>query len=275
MKRRTLNKESLQRKRDSYRQIFTDALSSLNERVSIVLVCPKYGGNIGAVARLMKNYGLSDLRMVSPPEIGDEAIARAMNGKEILFKSTRYETIEKAVSGFKIVAATSSSVTLDDKKFRRLPETPADFWKRVFEDQGKIALVFGREDDGLRNTEIEMCNSFIHIPASPEYPVLNLSHAVAVILYEMMRDVGERVPVMGEPISEKNLKRLIETISEIISMTNYPEYKLRNTSVMISRLLARSSMTQSEYFKIMGILRFLRFAIQADNLDEKTPEKLY
>ena len=275
MKRRTLNKESLQRKRDSYQQIFSETLSELNKKVSVILVAPKYGGNIGAIARLMRNYGLSDLRFVSPPEIGDEAMARAMNGKEILLSARRYDNFGDAMKGFRIVAATSSSITLDDRKFRRLPETPSKFWKRALKTEGNIALVFGREDDGLRNTEIELCNSFIHIPSNPEYPVLNLSHAVSVILYEMIRDLDRRLPVTEDPVEEKNMSRLVDSVMELISMTDFPEYKIPNTRVMISRLMARAEMTQSEYFKIMGIIRFLRFKLGNDGIDGESPEKLY
>ena len=275
MKRRTLNKESLQRKRDSYQQIFSETLSELNKKVSVILVAPKYGGNIGAIARLMRNYGLSDLRFVSPPEIGDEAMARAMNGKEILLSARRYDNFGDAMKGFRIVAATSSSITLDDRKFRRLPETPSKFWKRALKTEGNIALVFGREDDGLRNTEIELCNSFIHIPSNPEYPVLNLSHAVSVILYEMIRDLDRRLPVTADPVEEKNMSRLVDSVMELISMTDFPEYKIPNTKVMISRLMARAELTQSEYFKIMGIIRFLRFKLGNDGIDGESPEKLY
>ena len=275
MKRRTLNKESLQRKRDSYHLIFSETLSELNKKVSVILVAPKYGGNIGAIARLMRNYGLSDLRFVSPPEIGDEAMARAMNGKEILLNARRYDNFADAIEGFRIVAATSSSITLDDRKFRRLPETPSKFWKRALKTEGNIALVFGREDDGLRNTEIELCNSFIHIPSNPEYPVLNLSHAVSVILYEMIRDLDRRLPVTADPVEEKNMSRLVDSVMELISMTDFPEYKIPNTRVMISRLMARAELTQSEYFKIMGIIRFLRFKLGNDGIDGESPEKLY
>ena len=275
MKRRTLNKESLQRKRDSYQNIFSETLSELNKKVSVILVAPKYGGNIGAIARLMKNYGLSDLRFVSPPEIGDEAMARAMNGKEILLNARQYDNFEDAIEGFRIVAATSSAITLDDRKFRRLPETPSSFWKRALKSDGNIALVFGREDDGLRNTEIEMCNSFIHIPSNPEYPVLNLSHAVSVILYEMIRDLERKLPVTADPIEDQNMSRLVESVMELISMTDFPEYKVPNTRVMISRLMVRTELTQSEYFKIMGIIRFLRFKLGNDGIDGESPEKLY
>ena len=275
MKRRTLNKESLQRKRDSYQNIFSETLSELNKKVSVILVAPKYGGNIGAIARLMKNYGLSDLRFVSPPEIGDEAMARAMNGKEILLNARQYDNFEDAIEGFRIVAATSSAITLDDRKFRRLPETPSSFWKRALKSDGNIALVFGREDDGLRNTEIEMCNSFIHIPSNPEYPVLNLSHAVSVILYEMIRDLERKLPVTADPIEDQNMSRLVESVMELISMTDFPEYKVPNTRVMISRLMVRTELTQSEYFKIMGIIRFLRFKLGNDGIDGEAPEKLY
>lgn len=275
MKKRIQTKESLLQKRDSYRNNFSKNLEVLRGKVSIILVHPKYEGNIGAVARLMRNFGLEDLRMVNPPAIGDEAIARAMNGKDILLGSRSYETLYDATDGFQIVAATSSEMTLDDRKFRRLPESPESFWKRTLKTNGRIALVFGREDDGLRNEEVEQCNSFIHVPANPEYPVLNLSHAVSIILYEMIRDIERNLPVVSEPLEEVNLGILLEKVNEILELSGYPEYKMPNTEVMISRLMARTNLTNSEYFKIMGILRFLRFRLNYSQYEKDTPEKLY
>ena len=275
LKRRTQTKETLLEKRALYKNIFSEKLEVLKSKVSIILVAPKYEGNIGAIARLMRNYGLDDLRMVHPPYIGDEAIARAMNGKDLLLGSSKFDSLEDATEGFQIVAATSSEMTMDDRRFRRLPETPESFWRRALKSRGKIALVFGREDDGLRNGEIELCNSFIHVPANPEYPVLNLSHAVSIILYEMIRDIDKLTPEISDTADEFNLGILTQKIMEIMDLSGYPEYKRTNAHVMISRLLARSNITESEYFKIMGILRFLRFRLKGVETDKDTPEKLY
>ncbi|MEM0155610.1 MAG: RNA methyltransferase [Thermoplasmataceae archaeon] len=237
---------------------FSDQLKTLSERVRIILVAPKYEGNIGAVARSMRNSGLSDLAIVNPPYIGDEAMARAMAGRDILDGRKIYQTLEEASRDFSVIAATSSVATLNRKKFRRIPVSPDEFWQEFSLRNDRIAIVFGREDDGLRNEEIEFCNYFINIPGSPDYPVYNLSHAAAIILYEMMKHVPNQVDSdYKEPISSENYNILMERIEELLDIVSFPKSRRRNIDTMIRRITARSSLTQTEYFKIMGIIRIL------------------
>ena len=255
----TPSKVLLKERKENYLSIFSERLSSLSERISVILVGPKYQGNIGAVARLLKNSSLTDLRMVSPPELTDEAYSRAMNGKTLLESAKIYDSLEEAVKDFTIVAATSSAPTYSDRKFLRLPTTPWDFWKLRIDSGERIALVFGREDDGLRNSELELCNAFIYIPANPEYPVFNLSHAVSIILYEMMKQIPESTPHMAEPASPENFSLMIKGFSDVLQMSGYPDYKMVNTQIMLQKIFSRSNLTESEFYRIMGIIRYLKF----------------
>jgi tRNA C32,U32 (ribose-2'-O)-methylase TrmJ len=91
----------------------------------------------------------------------------------------------------------------------------------------------------------------------------------------MIRDIDRKSPLVSEPLEEINLGILLEKVNEILELSGYPEYKMPNTEVMISRLMARANITKSEYFKIMGILRFLRFRLNNRESDKDTPEKLY
>lgn len=232
-----------------------DNLRRLSEKVSVILVEPKYQGNVGAVARLLKNFGLTDLVIVNFEDFTDESISRAMGGKDILLNARRVDSFEDAIRGFDIVAGTSSTVTGNYKKFRRIPMIPSDFWDSVSGGDGKIALVFGREDDGLRNEELEKCNYFLHIPANPDFPVLNLSHAVSVVLYDMARNIDL---IATDPVREANgfeTEQLLDRVSLVMEKTGYPDYRVRNTIVMLRRMIGRSSITESEFYKIMGIIR--------------------
>lgn len=236
------------------------------ERISVILVHPKYQGNIGAIARLMKNAGLTDLRLVSDLNIENEALFRAMNGRELLEKAQRFDSFEDAIKDFSVVAATSSSPTYSDRKFLRLPSNPEDFWKTNLSSGERIALVFGREDDGLRNEEIELCNSFIYIPANPDYPVFNLSHAVSIILYEMLKQLPESKPEMSDPIAPMNLDLLINSFEELLDLTDYPDYRKPNAKVMIRRIASRANITESEFYKMMGILKYFKFTARENHL---------
>ena len=275
MNKRILSKIELKERKKDYLSSLHEQLSSLSARISVILVHPKYQGNIGAIARLMKNNGLTDLRIVGGPQIENEAIYRAMNGKEILEKATHYDSFEEAAKGFTVIAGTSSSPTYSDRKFLRLPTTPQEFWKTNLQGNKKIALAFGREDDGLRNTEIELCNAFMYIPANPEYPVYNLSHAVSIILYEMLNQLPESSPNIAETISEENFNLLMENAFELLDFINYPEYKRANAEVMIKKIASRSNLTESEFYKIMGVVRYLKYHVQDSaekERDEVPPE---
>ena len=269
MNKRILSKIELKERKKDYLSSLHEQLSSLSARISVILVHPKYQGNIGAIARLMKNNGLTDLRIVGGPQIENEAIYRAMNGKEILEKATHYDSFEEAAKGFTVIAGTSSSPTYSDRKFLRLPTTPQEFWKTNLQGNKKIALAFGREDDGLRNTEIELCNAFMYIPANPEYPVYNLSHAVSIILYEMLNQLPESSPNIAETISDENFNLLMGNAFELLDFINYPEYKRANAEVMIKKIASRSNLTESEFYKIMGVVRYLKYHLQDSAEEEK------
>ncbi len=276
MNKRIQSKIDLKERKEDYISSLSDQLSRLSERITVILVHPKYQGNIGAIARLMKNNGLKDLRIVGGPHIENEAIYRAMNGKEILESATHFDSFEEAVKGFSVIAGTSSSPTYSDRKFLRLPTTPTEFWRTNLPGNKKIALAFGREDDGLRNTEIELCNAFMYIPANPEYPVYNLSHAVSIILYEMLNQMPESSPDIAESISEENFQLLIENAFEILDLINYPGYKRGNGEMMIKKIASRANITESEFYKLMGMARYLKYLVQdstADTNDKPTQEQ--
>ncbi|GGM73150.1 rRNA methyltransferase [Thermogymnomonas acidicola] len=225
--------------------------------VSVVLVEPQYEGNIGFTARAMANFGIRDLRIVNPPPIGDEAVSRAMAGREILEKATFFTGLQEAVTGFHVVAGTSSDTGSKAHLFRRIPYTPQEFWDHFMEEGVRIALVFGREADGLRNEELNLCNAFINIPTDPGHPVMNLSHAVAVILYEMYRHVPRAARRGTEPMNDIQFNALMERTGYLLDLVGYRGGRKENTLVMLRRIFARSMITDAEFFKIMGILRHI------------------
>ncbi len=221
---------------------------------SIILVEPQSPGNIGAVARLMRNFSIEELYLVNPVEINDEAKARAMHAKYVLEKAKIFEDYKELVSKFDMVIGTSGIDTKKEKKFIRKAETPEEFAESVSGLKGNIALVFGREDKGLNNQELKSCDRLIRIPASKEYPILNLSHAVCVILYELFKKEEDYVIQRnGTPSDESERVRLMRSFSKILAESNYPEHKHEKTEVMFRRILGRASTTKWEYHRLMGV----------------------
>ncbi len=239
-------------------------MNNVEKITTVILVEPEYQGNIGAVARAMKNTGFEKLFIVGKRTIDDEALSRARDGASILLNAYFFNTLKEAIEGFDIVVGSSSVKTSNFKKFRRIPITPRELWQSYGNGMKKIALVFGREGDGLSNEEISMCNVFIHIPSSKDYPVYNLSHAVTIVLYEALLYRGNE-EIKELPATGEQTHLIVEKTIEIMKKTNYPQYKIENTAVMLERLLTRSSLTEHEFYKIMGIIKKINLKVSNED----------
>lgn len=149
----------------------------------IVLVETSHPGNIGAVARAMKNMAIEDLVLVSPKQFpADEATRRASGATDILDKARVVDSFDEAIEDCHVVVGASA-------RGRKIPwpvMNPREVVEQAFSDQPprKYAFVFGREDNGLSNEELQRCHFHLHIPANPEYSSLNLAMAVQVLAYE-------------------------------------------------------------------------------------------
>lgn len=167
------------------------------DNVRIVLVETSHPGNIGATARAMKNMTLSDLALVSPQEHpGGEgkARARASGATDILYGAVKYDSLADAIADCDLVIGASArlrSVTWPELNPREMAEkifavgeqtNTKDERSLTFE---KTAIVFGREDAGLTNEEMDLCQFLVHIPANAEYTSLNIAAAVQVLCYEL------------------------------------------------------------------------------------------
>ncbi|WP_456379972.1 tRNA (cytosine(32)/uridine(32)-2'-O)-methyltransferase TrmJ [Thiolapillus sp.] len=155
------------------------------ENIRIVLVETSHGGNIGAVARAMKNMCLEELVLVQPKQFPtEEAMARASGADDILHEASIHQSLDEAVADCTLVVGTSAR--LRSVSWPQLD--PRECAELVMQRSavGKVALVFGRERTGLTNAELERCNYLVNIPANPDYSSLNLGMAVQVISYELM-----------------------------------------------------------------------------------------
>lgn len=156
------------------------------ERIRIVLVGTSHPGNIGAVARAMHNMGLADLNLVAPrcETVTADSIARASGADHLLHGATHHACLEDAISDCTLAVGASA-------RSRALPWpmlTPRALGERLPTEwqspEARIALVFGREDSGLTNAELQTCHAHVHIPTNPDFSSLNLAAAVQVVAYE-------------------------------------------------------------------------------------------
>jgi len=162
----------------------------LLNNVSIVLVRTKTPGNIGAVARCMMNMGLSRLVLVRPPgDDNGEAIKLAAGAEEILRNAVLTETLQEAIAEHRLVIGTSRHLGRNRRNICAPREMDAKILPLL--PQNRIALVFGREVNGLDKDDLALCNEFIAIPSSDAFPSLNLSHAVCIVAYELF--IADRI----------------------------------------------------------------------------------
>jgi len=131
----------------------------------VVLVEPLNDGNVGAIARSMRNFGLEELVLVRPCVLGEEATKRAMHGIDILKRARTVYTDEEATNDVDFVAATSGVDTVNEKHFARISLSPREFAEKVKDSDSRIALMFGREDFGLPKENIKKSDFLITIPA--------------------------------------------------------------------------------------------------------------
>lgn len=154
------------------------------KNVRIVLIETSHPGNIGAVARAMKNMCLENLCLVQPRIYPSaEATARASGADDLLAGARVFETLDEALQGCRLVVG--ASARLRTVEWPQL--APRACAERVWQEaqEGEVALIFGRESSGLRNSELDRCQYLVHIPANEEYCSLNIAQAVQVIAYEL------------------------------------------------------------------------------------------
>ena len=220
--------------------------------VVVVLVGPKNEGNIGAVARAMKNFGARRLVLVDPCPIGEEARKRAVHGVDILDAARTVRSVDAALRGVDLVAGTTGIATASEKKFLRIALTPKEFAQRVAPMDGSLAILFGREDFGLLDAELARCDLLVSIPASPLYTVMNLSHAAVVVLYELFATRSGKDARRRASGPEKEV--LHRAFSEIMEATDYPSHKRGRTRIMFRRLVGRAVPSKWEFHALMGVL---------------------
>jgi len=154
-------------------------------KIRIVLIETSHPGNIGGVARAMKNMGLSNLVLVSPKEFPSiVASQRASSAGDVLDGASVVATLDEAVAGAKVVIGASARLRKVSWPQLNVRETAELALTTV--EEGEVALIFGREDSGLSNAEMDKCHYLAHIPTNPVYSSLNLSAAVQVFAYECL-----------------------------------------------------------------------------------------
>jgi TrmH family RNA methyltransferase len=231
--------------------------------IDIVLVAPIYEGNVGFAARAMKNFGFLRLVLIDPCPFGEEARARASHAQDVL-RNAEVCTIEDVFARSNIVVATTGTVSKSVCHSMRMPfYSPKELRERIKDTDGRISILFGRENWGLNNEEVRRSDIICTIPTSEEYPILNLSHAVAIVCYELA-DLPLPSYALASPVEMGYLYRHIDRYLDTI---HHPAFKRENTMVLIRRILGRANLTIREASTLHGLLRRSEWHIDPSSLD--------
>jgi TrmH family RNA methyltransferase len=250
--------------------------------IRIVLVETSHPGNIGAVARAMKNMQLESLYLVSPQQPPDRhSAARSSGATDVLNNAVICNTLSEAISDCRLVIAASA-------RLRSIPWPTAEVAEaadKLVENcqLAPVAMVFGREDRGLNNDELDHCHLMTRLPTNPEFSSLNIAAAVQVFSYEIRKsyltniienqtgghaktEKPDNVADSDKPASSENLMNLFRHFEETLVQVNFmPEHRTRTLMRKLNRFFYKSQVTEEEVSIFRGILTELQRLSRINN----------
>lgn len=237
---------------------FTDAIKGIIVSVRIVLVGTTHPGNIGAVARAMKNMGQHDLSLVAPRYFPHaEASARASGADDILDNAIVVDTLEEAIRDCIYVAGASAR----SRTIGWPAKAPRECADRLVQESvnGAVAAVFGPEKSGLTNDHLDLCHTLLTIPTDPGFSSLNLAMAVQVLTYELrMSELEERAdaPMSDVPLAtSEELEYFYDHLQQVLIASRFldpenPRLLMRR----LRKLFVRAEPDRDEINILRGIL---------------------
>ena len=221
--------------------------------IRVILLEPEKSGNIGSVARSMRNFDLDDLWIVSPKtRINGEARAFAMRGLPILESAKIVTSFDQAIKDVDAVAGTSSVAARSSSNLSRVAITPKQLAERTSTSKGTLGIVFGRESSGLNNQEVEACDFMVTIPASPEYKVLNIAVAASILFYELFH---RKAANQSGRASQPAKKRLLLQFDHLAAVSDLQPHKRRLAQRAFRNVISRSFISSREASLLVGIFR--------------------
>ena len=221
--------------------------------ISVVLVEPKLQCNVGLVARAMKNFGFNELYFAGERFVLEEkAYQCSAHAKDVL-QNSKHIKMEDVGETFDTLIGTTSKPKQKETS-PRSSISPAELKDSISNVNGKVAILLGREDSGLSNEELDKCDIVVTIPTSEKYSTMNISHAAAVLLYELYNLRG---PVQSEVVlaTGKEKEALLGRLSMLLGSLEYSGNKRKIVKRVFRRVIGRAGITSKEVHKISGIFK--------------------
>ena len=232
-------------------------------RLRVVLVDVRNPLNIGAAARAMSNFGFPNLRAVNPYDVAFRDARSAVGAAATLATAEVYKTVAEAVADCSLVVGTTAVGHRDlQHSLVRLENGARDI--RTHLATGPCALLFGSEKFGLSNEDMSHCHWLMHIPTRDEHTSMNLGQAVAVCLYELMRDPNA-LPKPGKetPASSAEIERITDTLLVALRASEYPKVNTsKSFHAAVRRVIRRLHLQQGDAEFLLGMLRQMIWKIK-------------
>ena len=231
------------------------------KNVHFILVRPQIGENIGAVARAIKNFNITKLRIINPrcQWPNEKAFATSVGAKDILKTTKIYSSLEKSVGDLNVVFATSSRIRKMNKRIISINDL-----KKKINKKNKIGIVFGPESSGLSNNEISCADYLVKIPTNDKFNSLNLSHSAIIFCFELFNFFSRK-----QKIYKSRYKSSLVTKSEINNFLNFliknldkkgflqPDHKRKSMIRNIYNIFHRINLSDQEIRILLGIFSTL------------------
>jgi tRNA/rRNA methyltransferase len=231
--------------------------------VAVALVEPQYETNVGYIARIMKNFGYKQLYVINPSFDKEKAARFATHGKDIL-ASTKIITLKELREKFDVLVGTTAlsaysrlNILRNSINVVRLSE----IIKNVGMEKD-FCILLGRESSGLNNRECEMCDLVVTIDTKTDYRTINISHALAILLYEISKSLPEFTLKDGKMrtrsktlATRQEMDLLINYVNEIADKCGYDKHKQPMLNSAVQRLLARGIPTSKEVMLLVSLFR--------------------
>jgi tRNA/rRNA methyltransferase len=235
-----------------------------NDGLRIVLVAARNPLNIGAAARAMSNFGFLRLRVVNPYEVAFREARSAVGASAVLASAEEYESVAEAVADCRLVVGTTAA----GRRELQHPLRRLEYGARLIRQQlgsGRVALVFGSEKVGLSNQDLSHCHWLMRVPTRADHTSMNLGQAVAVCLYELVRDArAAGQPQKPEPATAGEVERITAVLLEALRASGYMSPRsAAPTEEKVRRLVRRLQLSAGDAEVWLGMLRQLLWKVRS------------
>lgn len=240
-------------------------MSEALHQLRVVMVGTRNPLNLGAAARAMSNFGARNLRVVRPWELAFREARSAVGAKDLLAQAEEYPTVAEAIADCSLVVGTTAARNREfHHPIKRLEDGARLIRGRLA--TGRVALLFGSEKVGLSNSDLSHCHWLLRIPTRPEHGSMNLGQAVAVCLYELVRNARSQAKREKQSRAKAGeLERITELLFDALRSSGY--VKLRTSDVTkekLRRMVRRMQLDPEDATLWLGMVRQIAWKLEQD-----------